>query len=253
MKPIVLETWYKGKSNKKIYCTLEKLHYRLYFLRFRDPYDMCMSFLRLQERYESPNSKFRDKNFTILDFMEWYSKEPAHSGAFTYPWDWAGFNLPSTVLESEWYRDLKDKNKYDEFMLSVYYLIWHDIKYGNDSFFGTGIPTNFGKDGKSPKYYLIGAMDPKCISHEMAHGFYFLNPTYKKQMDALTKALPKSFTNKVYKWLAKIGYTPKVFKDEMQAYMSTGFGAKNEIQPGKLSKPFEDVFKNARGIDGLQK
>jgi hypothetical protein len=58
----------------------------------------------------------------------------------------------------------------------------------------------------------------------------------------LTNKLPKKFVQKVYDWFEDIGYTPKVFKDEMQAYMVTGFSDSSGIKPGKLSKPFENLF-----------
>lgn len=249
MKPThvdTLEFWAKDKS-WKLKCDLQKLYPRLYLLKFdpKDQYDMCMTFLRYQEKYESPNKRFRGKDFTLVDFMEWYSKD--RKDAFTYPADWGGFNIPNTVFQGYWYQNIQDKNKYDYLMLHAYYAIWHDIKYGSDSFWNTGYPTDFGSNGDNPKYYLLGATNDHAISHETAHGFYYLIPKYKREMNALTNKLPKKFTTKVYKWLEEIGYTPQVFKDEMQAYMSTGFPDSSGIVPGKLSKPYEEVLKNARG------
>lgn len=246
MKPIhvdTLEFLAKDKS-WKLKCDLQKLYPRLYLLKFdpKDRYDMCMTFCRFQEKYESPNPRFRGKDFELVDFMEWYSKE--RDGYFSYANDWAGFNMPNTLFPNGWFHNIKDKNKYDYLMLHAYYAIWHDIKYGNDSFFNTGVPTDFGPNGDNPKYYLIGATDDWSISHEMAHGFYYLIPKYKKQMNALTNKLPKKFREKVYSWLEYIGYTPTFFKDEMQAYMSTGFPESADIEPGKWCKPFEKVFES---------
>jgi hypothetical protein len=197
-----------------------------------------MTFLRYQEKYESPNPKFRNKDFTILDFMEWYAKD--HDGVFTYTRDWGGFNIPSKIFEGSWYQKIPDKNKYDQFMLSVYYDIWHDIKYGDNSFWTTGKPT-----GNNPKYYLIGAKESLCLDHEIAHGLYFLNADYRKKMNALVKALPHSVATKMHNWLLSIGYTWQVIKDETQAYFATGAPENLKIAK-KYLKPFEEVYKNAR-------
>lgn len=224
---------------------LEKLYPRLYLLRFNNFYDMCMTFLRYQEKYESPNPKFRNKDFTILDFMEWYSK--SKNNFFSYTVDWSGFNLPDTVFKENWFYNIPDKNKYDAVMLDVYYTIWHDIKYGVDNFLNIEMPADFDKGRRTPKYYLIGSVkNHDAIDHEVAHGFYYLNSSYKKEMDLLTKALPKKFTQDTYAWLKKMGYTPKVYKDEMQAYMSTGFPEKDIKLPKdfkKLKSEYKKVYK----------
>jgi len=222
MKPVHIKTLVlKGKS-WKLKCDLQRLYPGLYLLKFepKDRYDMCMTFCRYQEKYESPNPRFRNKNFELVDFMEWYSKD--RDGSFTYPNDWAGFNIPNLIFKDDWYQNIKDKNKYDAFMLQAHNAITNDLKQGD-------------------KYYLIGATDIWAIKHEMAHGFYYLEPTYKKQMDALTNKLPKKITNKVYSWFKRVGYTPKVFKDEMQAYMSTGFPV-DIVDPGKHIKPYKEIF-----------
>jgi len=219
-------------------CTLEKLYPGLYFLRFTDHYDMCMTFLRYQEKYESPNPKFRGTHFTIVDFMEWYAKD--HKGVFTYTTDWGGFNVPSTIFEGNWFYYIPDKNKYDYLMLSVYYDIWHDIKYGDNSFLTTGKAIK-----ANPKFYLVGAVDERCLNHEIAHGLYFLNPSYKKKMNALIKALPYGVEAKMHNWLLSMGYTWQVIKDEIQAYFSTGAPENLRIAK-KYLKPFEEVYKNAR-------
>lgn len=250
MKPVHIERLEIMAKDKSwhLKCDLQKLYPRLYLLKFeeKDRYDMCMTFCRYQEKYESPNPRFRNKDFELVDFMEWYSKD--RDGSFSYAKDWAGFNIPDTLFKGYWYQNIRDKNKYDKLMLQAYYSIWHDIKYGDDSFWNTGVPTDFGKDGQSPKYYLIGATNDWGINHEFAHGLYYLNPKYKRQMNALTRKLPKKFLTKVHSWLKYIGYTPHVYDDETQAYMSTGFPDSAAIEPGKLSKPYEEILKNAGGV-----
>jgi hypothetical protein len=246
---LVSKLAHAGTNNSwSLQCDLQKLHPRLYLLKFdkKDRYDMCMTFCRYQEKYESPNSRFRNRDFEMIDFIEWYSKD--RDGCFTYPNDWAGFNIPNTLFHNSWYINIKDKNKYDRLMLEVYYTIWDDIKYGPGTISSREFLASLKEDPTNPKYYLIGATDNYSISHETAHGFYYLLPKYKRAMNTLTNKLPKKFINKVYSWFKDIGYDSTVYKDEMQAYMSTGFPDSAGIEPGKLSKPFEEVLKNAKGL-----
>ncbi len=68
----------------KIITKIEEVRPRIFLFKFKDSYDMSMSFLRFQEYYELPNKKFRRKQFKIVDYMEWYSKKYGN-GIFTYP------------------------------------------------------------------------------------------------------------------------------------------------------------------------
>ncbi len=76
---------------------IKQIKPRIFLFEFTDQYNMNMHFLRYQEFYESPNPKFRNKSFTILEFMEWQAKTEG-SGNFTYPTAWSGFNLPSHIV-----------------------------------------------------------------------------------------------------------------------------------------------------------
>lgn len=72
----------------KLY-TLSEIRPRVFFLNFKDSYNLCMHFLRYTESYESPYLKFRGKSFTIFGYMEWYAKKYG-KGSFTYTNDWEG-------------------------------------------------------------------------------------------------------------------------------------------------------------------
>lgn len=176
---------------------------KIFLMEFNDQYEMCMTFLRYQEYYESTSPKFRGKSFTILDFMEWYSKKYG-DGAFKYPVQWGGFNIPSYIIEEVIEKGIKDHNKYDNVVKKIY----NDCK----------------KEAKG-NFYLIGAQksqDDEVIRHEIAHGFFYLNDKYRKEMINLVKNLTPSFRKSMNDGLSKLGYTQKVFVDEIQAYMSTG-------------------------------
>ena len=76
----------------------------IYILNFETQYELCMSFVRMQEFYESP--KFKGKYFTLEQYMDYWSKEFG-KGSFTYPSVWNGFNLPGKVL-AEWRNACED-------------------------------------------------------------------------------------------------------------------------------------------------
>lgn len=204
---------------------LKQVKPRIFLMEFTDQYDMCMTFLRYQESYESPNPKFRNKQFTLVDFMEWYAKQ--HGGVFTYPLDWGGFNIPSSII-ANFLGDALDHNKYDEIMEKVYDRCLEKVqrKYNTD------------------KFYIIGAKKGQAgiLNHEISHGFFYTIPQYKKEMTALVKALKPSFIKSLCSTLKKLGYTHQVYIDECQAYMATGLTTQFKVKLKGEDKPFIELF-----------
>lgn len=197
----------------------------IFLFEFNNHYDMCMHFLRYQEFYESSSPRFRGKSFEILDFMKWYTKKYGN-GSFTYPNDWNGFNIPGDTIHKVWQLGINDRNIYDYEM----HMAWKEC--------------NARAGGK--KFYIIGVVrGNKALSHEIAHGLFFLNRGYKKEMVKLVKELPDSIRKNINEALKKLGYTPKVYVDETQAYMATGlteaFG-KVDQWPGER-EAFQACFK----------
>lgn len=213
---------------------IKKIKNQIYLISCKDHYDLCMLFLRYQEFYESPNPKFRGKDFSIIDFMEWYSKAKG-DGSFTYPTDWAGFNIPSWVIER--FHDLssspsfKDYNKYDAEMFKIY----EKIKYKT-------VEHGLIVAKETKPFYLIGVSSNEALDHELAHGLYYTNPEYRSAMNKLVKALPKSLKNKINALLKKLGYTSKVFIDETQAYLATDKSKEPMVAWEKYQKPFKEIF-----------
>lgn len=181
--------------------TIKEIKPNIFHLIFTNQYDMCMFFLRYQEFYESPSPKFRNYSFTILDFIRYYSNAFGN-GAFTYPKDWSGFNYPTEIIQQVHNSHIKDPNSYDAEMLSLYKHI---------------------KKSSSNPSYIIGSLknQQSTINHELAHAFFYLNSSYKKTTSSLVKSIPKPILFKFKTYLKSIGYTPKVFIDEIQAYLST--------------------------------
>lgn len=214
---------------------LKEISPRVFQLSFGNSYDLGMRFVRFQEYYESPCPDFRGSTFTLLDYMDWYAK--ANDGVFSYPDDWAGFNVPGWV-----FREVLDKNKiedwnqYDEFMLSIINEIRSKIPKDD--------PDNF---------YLIGIVhgDEETMDHELAHAFYYVFPEYKKEMNACLDKLGRNSkeVKLMYEWLEKQGYDQSVFDDEAQAYFATGvleeYGddcKRQKLDLGYITKGFEEVF-----------
>jgi len=170
-----------------------------------------MFFLRYQEYYESSSPKYRGKAFEIFEFMRWYSFKFG-KGLFTYPDDWNGFNLPGNIIKDVWDKHIVDKNLYDYEMFHS----WNEC--------------NRRADGE--KFYIIGTAGTEALDHEIAHGLFYLNAEYQKKMKALVKALSPEIRKEMNVELKRLGYTPKVYVDETQAYMATG-----------LTESFEDSVK----------
>lgn len=198
----------------------------IFLAEFDSQYDLAMLFLRYQEYYESANPKFKGKMFTLVDFMEWYASK--HEGVFTYPSDWAGFNVPDWVINDVSHR-IPDFNKYDLEMRSIV----SNIKTKLSSRRKTYASSNAGK------FYLIGAVKGQwdIIDHEIAHGLYYLNESYRKEMDSLVKKMPENEKAEMFDYLKKLGYAKKVWKDETQAYLSTG------EYDWKIADKFAEVLK----------
>lgn len=199
---------------------------QIFLLTFKGQYDLNMTFLRYQEFYESPNPKFRGKNFTIFDFMEWYAKQ--HDGVFTYTKDWVGFNCPGHIFDEI---KVKDRNKYDDLMDEV---VDHCM---NESF----------KKYNDSKFYLIGAKEGEIgtIKHEIAHGYFYLNPSYQKEMKALVKGLNPEFKKHMFEILTKVRYAKKVLVDETQAWLAVedeDFIKAYKIKLSEENLPFREVF-----------
>jgi len=180
---------------------IKEVRPRIFLFEFSNHYDMCMHFLRYQEFYESPSPRFRGKGFEILDFMKWYTLKYGN-GSFSYPNDWNGFNIPGDTIYKVWQLGINDRNIYDYEMQ----MAWKECQAKAN-----------GED-----FYIIGVVrGNKALNHEIAHGLFFLNKEYKKESVKLVKALPDSIRKTINEALKKLGYTPKVYVDETQAYMAT--------------------------------
>ena len=210
------------------------------WLEFKTRYDLCMHFWRVSEVRECPNEELR-KEMTLVGYMEWYSKEYG-KGKFTYPGDWAGYNVSNEDFAHVYEHansQLTDRNKYDTFMHYVYMFLRNTV-------------------ADKSKWYLIGTKtsDLKTLEHEYAHALYYINNYYKMEQNALIGDLAQNtHLAKIQNNLSDMGYSINVFDDETQAYLATGHTSSagtTDVLKGipkkdvnKIVQPFIDNFEEA--------
>jgi hypothetical protein len=214
---------------------LEEIHPKVFLVTIDGAYDLAMTFCRVQEFYESSFKEIRGKYFNMTEFQRMYSIKYG-DGCFTYPHDWAGFNVPSYIIDKcyGYEKSFNDINQYDDIIQEI------DHKITNS-------------DINAPKYYLIGSQ-PKAkrtIAHEVAHAFYYLYPKYKKTANQITNEISEKNKNKIKKWLLSIGYNDKVFKDELQAYMTADLDRMIECAETskKETKNLERISKELQNLN----
>ena len=196
---------------------------RIFSVVIQDDFQRAMTFLRVQEFYESPNPKFKRRDFNIWDYLEWYSS--CKGGVFTYTKDWGGFNVPLPVAW-ECYegreksskkgfngvRSLPDdwKSKWDQSMDDIIWTI--DARMFNK------------KNKRDNNAYIIGISEigSETFNHEICHGLYYVNTEYREKANSLLCTIKKSHYKIFSKNLLRMGYTKSVLKDEIQAYLMYG-------------------------------
>ena len=210
---------------KKLEYTIEEKLDGIFAVKVPDHYDRAMLFMRVQEYYESPNKRFRGKDFDFFDYMRWYANT---RGSFSYAADWAGFNFPFKVAQKcyERFKTQAPQTPYDLQMLDILYLV------------GALLHEKGQRDG-----YIIGiGKDVSELRHEMAHALFYTNDSYRKEMKALAKALPEKIREKLSAALKRMGYCKAVEVDEIQAYCATELA--DEMDKIKVDVgPFEETFK----------
>ncbi len=196
----------------------------IYLVQFEWSYDLAMTFLRYQEYYESTNTNIRGKQFTIIQYIDWYVKEMCDNGPFSYHEDWSGFNIPSTIVDEVRQLGILDLNHHDARMFDIY-----------------DEARRIHGDGD---FYLIGITedDDRTLEHEVAHGLYHVDAEYKAEINAIWDSLTHQSKSLLKEYLLDAGYPDKVHIDEAQAYLSTDAIHLND-EISKKSKLFKRTLK----------
>ena len=225
-------------------------------LTYEKRYDLCMSFLRLQEYYESP--EFKGRFFELEEYMDWWQKNTGR-GEFNYPNCWSGFNLPGPIV-NEWIDKfgfkIDSRDGWEDWAR------WLNLRSGirlKEQCLLDAVLKKVKYDlGRLSKCYVIGVSKDdgaesrsKVIAHEVAHAFYTLYPDYKKNCQKLIDEIRNSQGGKklyenACKALSSLGYHKDVFDDELQALWSTRKTAKSLKKYGMLfvgNQKFIDNYK----------
>lgn len=199
---------------------------RVLHVQIKEKYDLAMTFVRMQEWYESP--KFHHKLFTLEEFMRWYSREYG-KGAFTYPSDWSGFNVPSTAVMAILNGPPKHRLNFpwESTLLAGELKLFNALE--SMGWLEPPDPTSTNADWdlwKAPvPFYLVGthgAADPGDLPHEAAHGRFFVDEGYRKRV---LEAIRRHDTSALAAFLLKVGYSKWTLDDEIHAYTLTGLPA----------------------------
>lgn len=190
---------------------------RVFHIVIPDKWDRAMTFVRMQEWYESP--EFHHKRFTLEEYMRWYAKTYG-KGAFTYPKDWSGFNVPSDAVHAI-------VNAPDGWTQAET-VLFNELGSLGILHSSTGHEPVRGKRDvpffvdRSRPFYLIATdgKDKEDIAHEIAHGRFFVDAMYRQDV---LRTMKHYDTRPLERVLLKKGYSKWTLKDEVHAYALTGW------------------------------
>jgi len=209
----------KNKDNM----TLREISPNVFLFKYDTQYDLCMSFVRMQEFYESPH--FKGRYFTLETFMDWWAKDQSDiKGSFDYPARWNGFNIPGEVVSNWLFECDEDILRPKE--LKILRKIAKRFKIKLDNYTDASTFHECLKYGLKD-IYIIGvhkesSYSKEDINHELAHAFYTLYPKYRKKCQKLISKVDKDIVKYAMDSLIKKGYDTDFLDDEFQAYCSTG-------------------------------
>ena len=210
---------------------LEKVCDQVYAWVFDNSYDMTMHCLRVSEFRESTEDRFHDNSFDIIDYIDWYMRCASSDGTWSYPDDWAGFNIRAVDFKRT-YEDNKpnDWNRYDHIAYGIYKYIYS--KQGKDDF------------------YVIAhtAGDTDTFEHEFAHALFKVDEEYMFEMTEAVEALSpgkKLFRLKTI-LKEKMLYREHIHVDEIQAYFATEFPDEFPPHYKQYRAPFIEIYKRYR-------
>lgn len=201
----------------------------IYHLIFPSKGQPAKTLLRFQEHFESP--RFRDKIFSLDEYKKWYianSPRGKKTGRFTYYRDWDGFNIPSNILEPFYKGKFDPLSKEEKTILRLF------------------------KNKRKKKFYIIATFRNSgryLFKHEVAHGLFYTNPKYKKEVTKILKRIDRKVKRQITNYLTRYGggYNRKVWTDEIHAHVlvDLNYLNKNKVNSSRLleiNKELEKTF-----------
>lgn len=185
-----------GKEKKLL--QVNKLNSQIILFESLDFIDVQLAFFRLTEYYEGEETTIKNKVFKNLeDLMIAYAKKGSPTKTFSFFGDWAGFNVPGHKVR-EFFKKHKPLTESEK----IVHKATKNVK---------------------GKFYIIGSCFASfgVITHEIAHGLYQTNKSYKEVCLKEMKKIP-NICKKIQKVLGTWGYkNSEVLADETQAYLGT--------------------------------
>ena len=163
-------------------------------LQFASQKELTMTMCRAQEFYECNSDKLRNRVFTFEEFIDHYTERNGYFDYFTF---WSGFNIPGYVLED--FFELFELTSREKELRKV------------------------TKKYKNKLYYVISTKttDRVTLDHELVHAHYYLNNSYRQEVDVVIRHMNKDVKKQMVKQLKEVGYANHVINDEINAYMAT--------------------------------
>lgn len=176
----------------------------IYHVHYDTQVELTSSFLRFQEHYESP--EFRGKIFSLDEYKEWYinnSPQGRETGEFTYYTDWAGFNIPSSVMDPFYSGEFKEITNKEQALLDQF------------------------ENVRNEKFYVLGTYGQSnlnTLKHEVAHGLFYTNQDYHDKAMNIIDKMDSNVREKIVNFLSNSGgYHPDVCDDETHAYLTANY------------------------------
>ena len=166
----------------------------LLYLSFSTQKELVLSLCRPQEFYECNSKKLRGNQFSLDELIDHYLDDDGNLTYFSY---WAGFNIPGHVLEDFFKTFSLNKREQKIFEATRKFI--------------------------SEPYYVIATKkgDEETLDHELIHGYYYLNLSYKQEVDIIVRHMRPELRKQATQALKSMGYTDSVMIDEINAYMAT--------------------------------
>lgn len=181
---------------------LKEICNNLFYIGFNKTKNQNETFVRFHGSYENP--KFHDTIFTKKQFDKWFKKnteEGMDLGIDFYSMQ-AGFNIPDYVFTSF------VKRKFDPLSNKEKKLL------------------NEVKKISKEKFYVISSLqrDKSTFNHEVAHGLFYLNSEYKKDMKNFFKTIDNDDYVKMQDFInSESLYSEERINDEIHATLISSY------------------------------
>lgn len=194
---------------------------RVFHIAVKSQIILASMFLRFQEFYECPNSHIRGHFFSLAKYKAYcrqsalkhpgkkvnHPANPERTGTFRYYMIWPGFNVPSQALVDFLIKTQgRQLQPQEQALIDLLPVMRHDPE----------------------PFYVIGSTgtkDVQTLHHELAHGLYGTNASYKEAALAILEQISEEEKAVMCSRLVELGYAkdePEILVDEMQAYLVEG-------------------------------